>query len=311
MDEKKGRLMARNRSMAPSSPLSPNSSTMRTACDLLSLPGMQGLIIAAILPLYLRSRDFLRFLQMQANGNIPVRSFHRQGGESPGNSLHTKTTVTSRSESDDGEDSTPPTVSTPSCAVNDSKNSEVSSEDGDDRLRLRRVLESNVRTIDPAMLEVSLSRAECWLGKLLQFLDQMPLCLSVATATPSVISSTSFPLVYVNQAFEHMTLYERHDILGQNCRFLQNGKVEVHQVEKMRAALSDKQPVNLALTNARKDGSTFFNLLAMRPVFNSKGDYSHVIAAQYDLSQQPPEGFSVDLYAVDIILRLLPAVISC
>jgi PAS domain-containing protein len=61
---------------------------------------------------------------------------------------------------------------------------------------------------------------QSWLVQLLQTVESLPLCVSIATARRG---QRGFPLVYVNQFFETTTGYTREEILGQNCRFLQQG----------------------------------------------------------------------------------------
>lgn len=61
---------------------------------------------------------------------------------------------------------------------------------------------------------------QSWLVQLLQTVESLPLCVSIATARRG---QRGFPLVYVNQFFETTTGYTREEILGQNCRFLQKG----------------------------------------------------------------------------------------
>jgi hypothetical protein len=73
--------------------------------------------------------------------------------------------------------------------------------------------------------------------------------------------------------------------VGHNCKFLQSATSEDSQIQKMTEALKSAKPVKVALTNTRKDGSQFMNLLAMKPVFDSNGVYSYVIGVQYDIRQ--------------------------
>lgn len=128
-----------------------------------------------------------------------------------------------------------------------------------------------------------------------------------------------------------MTGYDRAAVVGHNCKFLQTAKTEPAQVVKIGTfpllslqpfqnnylngfltviageALSAAKPIKIALTNARKDGSTFMNLLAMKPVFDLDGTYSYVIGVQFDVSS--PQSSSKDLQAVEDLLRLLPNIL--
>ena len=62
---------------------------------------------------------------------------------------------------------------------------------------------------------------QAWLVQLLETVETLPLCVSIATARKG---KRGFPLVYVNRFFETTTGYTREEILGQNCRFLQKGE---------------------------------------------------------------------------------------
>ena len=61
---------------------------------------------------------------------------------------------------------------------------------------------------------------QSWLVRLLESVETLPLCVSIATARKG---QYGFPLVYVNSYFESTKGYPREEILGQNCKFLQTG----------------------------------------------------------------------------------------
>ena len=77
-----------------------------------------------------------------------------------------------------------------------------------------------------------------WLQSLLASVEDLPLCVTLATARKE---RWGFPLVYVNRAFETVTQYSRDEIVGMNCNFLQTGKSEPEQIEKLRKALGAAQ----------------------------------------------------------------------
>ena len=111
-----------------------------------------------------------------------------------------------------------------------------------------------------------------WLRALLSSLENIPVCVSVAAASSA---SRGFPLIYVNKSFERATGYQRSEVLGKNCKFLQTGKhgevAEPESIAKLTSALSAKEAIKITITNFRKDGTPFRNLLAVKPIFDEKG----------------------------------------
>lgn len=162
-------------------------------------------------------------------------------------------------------------------------------------------------SIDSIDLEFNrISKDQLWLTELLSSVEFLPLCISVASARKG---EKGFPLIYVNKFFETTTGYSREQILGQNCKFLQRGPkpgqvAQPSSVARLRANLHDGKPVKVAITNYRKDGSPFMNLLALKPIFDSNGEYAFVVGIQFDIGDgnASPER----LQMVEKIMAALP-----
>lgn len=137
-----------------------------------------------------------------------------------------------------------------------------------------------------------------WMSEVNMIIDSLPQCVTIAS------TNTGFPLVYVNTAFLELTGYEKEDILGYNCRFLQSDKTEKEQVRKISQALRKAQPLKIGLTNCKKDGSSFFNMLALQPVFDMQGHYTFVIGIQYDIGHA--DASSANINRVNYLLEILP-----
>lgn len=64
------------------------------------------------------------------------------------------------------------------------------------------------------------------------------------------------------------------------------------------------QPVVTRITNARKDGSHFMNLLAMKPIFDTHGTCRYFLGLQYFLISD--EGLDVKRQHLNKLLAILP-----
>lgn len=74
------------------------------------------------------------------------------------------------------------------------------------------------------------------------------------------------PIIYTNHTFIEMTGYTQEEVIGRNCRFLQGPETAKEDVRKMKEAISSEKKVVLTVQNYRKDGSPFWNRLAIEPV---------------------------------------------
>jgi PAS domain S-box-containing protein len=93
-------------------------------------------------------------------------------------------------------------------------------------------------------------------------------------------------ILYVNEAFTHITGYSPDEVLGKTPRILQGAKTDQAKLQKVRAALARWEPVTVEVINYRKDGSEFWNEFSLVPVADSKGWYTHWIAVQRDTTER-------------------------
>lgn len=85
------------------------------------------------------------------------------------------------------------------------------------------------------------------------------------------------PIVYASDPFMELTGYSQSEAIGRNCRFLQapGGKVRPKStrkyvdkdlIKKMRRAVEINNEISVEVTNFKKNGQKFVNLLTMIPV---------------------------------------------
>ena len=108
-----------------------------------------------------------------------------------------------------------------------------------------------------------------------------------ATRMPMIITDPrqpDNPIVFVNNAFLSLAGYEREEILGRNCRFLQGPDTDRGEVAKLRAAIDNVTDISVELLNYRKDGTKFWNALYVSPVVDESGDLQFFFASQLDVT---------------------------
>ncbi len=163
--------------------------------------------------------------------------------------------------------------------------------------------EKAIATVDQNELEKLLTSND-WFTTLITAVENLPICVTIASASKN---RQGFPLVYVNAAFETTTCYNRSEIVGKNCRFLQSDVAEPESVALISKALKEAKPVKVAITNKTKHGRPFKNLLAMKPIFDDKNNYTYVISIQFDVTSE--SSTSAKLALADDLMKMIPNII--
>ncbi|RZM35577.1 MAG: PAS domain-containing protein [Sphingomonas sp.] len=108
-----------------------------------------------------------------------------------------------------------------------------------------------------------------------------------ATRMPMIITNPRLPdnpVVFANGAFCRLSGYDRDEILGRNCRFLQGPETNRDTVALIREAVRRVESIEIDIQNHRKDGETFWNRLLMAPVFDTEGVLAYFFASQVDVT---------------------------
>ena len=109
------------------------------------------------------------------------------------------------------------------------------------------------------------------------------------TSNGVVISDMSLPggpLFYANPAFARITGYDVSEAIGRNCKFLQGQDLGQPDLQLLRDAISQGESATAVLRNYRKDGTLFFNELAISPVTSQDGAVRHYVGVITDVTER-------------------------
>lgn len=95
---------------------------------------------------------------------------------------------------------------------------------------------------------------------------------------------TDNPIVWCSDEFCSITGYERSEVCGRNCRFLQGPKTNPKAVDAVRRAINDSHEASVILLNYRKDGSTFWNRFFIAPLRDARGEVTFYVGVQTNVS---------------------------
>jgi len=113
---------------------------------------------------------------------------------------------------------------------------------------------------------------------------------AVTASTNSIVISDpnqpDYPLVYVNPAFERTTGYASEEVLGRNCRFLQDEDRDQPALGELRTAVREGRHCTVVLRNYRKDGTLFWNELSIYPVRDEEGRMTSFVGVQNDITER-------------------------
>lgn len=107
-----------------------------------------------------------------------------------------------------------------------------------------------------------------------------------------------FPIVYCSDNFERLTGYDKSQVLGRNCRFLQSPTGQVAPGVKrqyvdddavlyLKNMVTGRSEAQISLINYRRGGQPFMNLLTMIPITWDTDQVRFIVGFQVDLVEQP------------------------
>jgi PAS domain S-box-containing protein len=108
-----------------------------------------------------------------------------------------------------------------------------------------------------------------------------------ATRMPMIITNPRLPdnpVVFANDSFCRLTGYDRDEIVGHNCRFLQGPETDPATVRAIHDAVERVEAIEIDIRNHRKNGEPFWNRLLMAPVYDADQQLAYFFASQVDVT---------------------------
>ncbi len=94
------------------------------------------------------------------------------------------------------------------------------------------------------------------------------------------------PIVYASPGFERLSGYAAEEVFGKNCRLMQGQDTDPAAVALLAEAIAEGRTVSIELLNYRKDGTPFWNHLAISPVKDADGKVTNFVGVQTDVTER-------------------------
>ncbi|MBA3592471.1 MAG: EAL domain-containing protein [Polaromonas sp.] len=113
-------------------------------------------------------------------------------------------------------------------------------------------------------------------------------------------------IVFVNDAFERHTGYRRDEVMGQTPRLLQGERTQRVELDRIRKALQQAEPVRAELINYKKNGEQFWLELDIVPVDYFSRGLTHWVAVARDITTRKAAEEEIEHLAFYDTLTQLP-----
>jgi PAS domain S-box-containing protein len=100
------------------------------------------------------------------------------------------------------------------------------------------------------------------------------------------IDDTDQKIIYINDAFTKMTGYTREEMIGKKPKLLQGAKTSRAELNRLKKSIQKSEACEIEIVNYKKNGEAFWNNIAISPVADFTGYYTHWIAIERDITER-------------------------
>ncbi|QJQ07788.1 EAL domain-containing protein [Undibacterium piscinae] len=113
-------------------------------------------------------------------------------------------------------------------------------------------------------------------------------------------------IVFVNEAFERRTGYQRVDVIGKSQRSFHGKNTRQDELERIRHAVAQHQSVRTELIAYTKAGEEYWLEIDIQPLADSDGKYTHEVMVGRDITARKKAEADIHLLAYFDVLTGLP-----
>ena len=106
------------------------------------------------------------------------------------------------------------------------------------------------------------------------------------SADAVMVTNTRGIIEYVNPAFESITGYDRHEVIGKTPDILRSEEQDEAAYKEMWETILKGEVFRCELVNCRKDGSSYHEEKTITPLKDGQGKITHFIATGVDISER-------------------------
>jgi len=106
------------------------------------------------------------------------------------------------------------------------------------------------------------------------------------TADAVMITDRDGVIEYVNAAFEDITGYAKHEVLGHTPALLRSGFQDAEFYTQMWQMLLNGMPYSEVFINRRKDGELYYEEKTVTPVRDEQGNITHFVSTGKDITRR-------------------------
>lgn len=123
------------------------------------------------------------------------------------------------------------------------------------------------------------------------------------SANMVVITSLNGCIEYVNPKFVEITGFSAQEVLGQNPRVLKSGQQSDDYYRDLWQTITSGKEWRGEFHNKRKDGTLYWELASIAPIFDSSGQMTHFIAIKEDITDRKEAEDALQRYAERLKLQ--------